>query len=128
MGQTKKRNYDRYTLPFKLQAVKLADMPSVTAMEVAVGLVIGSLVNIFVTGRLQSYKAALTAGLIYFTVLAFCVWLCYQIDLSIGLFGAHESPRLFVLGGLVPAMLTSVVYAWILYSQTGRALLDRAGL
>lgn len=35
MGQTKKRNYDRYTLAFKLQAVKLADMPSVTAMEVA---------------------------------------------------------------------------------------------
>jgi transposase len=35
MGQTKKRNYDRYTLAFKLQAVKLADIPSVTAMEVA---------------------------------------------------------------------------------------------
>lgn len=35
MGQTKKRNYDRYTLAFKLQAVRLADMPSVTAMEVA---------------------------------------------------------------------------------------------
>ena len=35
MGQTKKRHYDRYTLAFKLQAVKLADMPSVTAMEVA---------------------------------------------------------------------------------------------
>ena len=35
MGQTKKRNYDRYTLAFKLQAVMLADMPSVTAMEVA---------------------------------------------------------------------------------------------
>lgn len=35
MGQTKKRNYDRYTLAFKDQAVKLADMPSVTAMEVA---------------------------------------------------------------------------------------------
>ena len=35
MGQTKKRNYDRYTLAFKLQAVKLAGMPSVTAMEVA---------------------------------------------------------------------------------------------
>lgn len=38
MGQTKKRNYDRYTLAFKLQAVKLADMPSVTAIEVAESL------------------------------------------------------------------------------------------
>ena len=35
MGQTKKRHYDRYTLAFKQQAVRLADIPSVTAIEVA---------------------------------------------------------------------------------------------
>ena len=29
MGQTKKRNYDRYTLTFKAQAVKLAKHPDV---------------------------------------------------------------------------------------------------
>ena len=27
MGQTKKRQYDRYTLDFKLQSVKLANNP-----------------------------------------------------------------------------------------------------
>ncbi len=35
MGQTKKRNYDRYTLEFKLQAVKLANHPNVMAKDIA---------------------------------------------------------------------------------------------
>ena len=35
MGQTKKRNYDRYTLAFKQQAVRLADHPNVMATDIA---------------------------------------------------------------------------------------------
>ena len=35
MGKTKKKNYDRYTLDFKLQAVRLADHPNVTAIDIA---------------------------------------------------------------------------------------------
>lgn len=35
MGQTKKRNYDRYTLDFKLQAVRLANHPNVMAKDIA---------------------------------------------------------------------------------------------
>lgn len=35
MGQTKKRNYDRYTLDFKLQAVKLANHPDVMSKTIA---------------------------------------------------------------------------------------------
>lgn len=38
MGQTKKRNYDRYTLAYKTQAVRLADNLNVTAIEVAESL------------------------------------------------------------------------------------------
>ena len=38
MGHTKKRNYDRYTLAFKQQAVKLADHPNVRALDIAEGL------------------------------------------------------------------------------------------
>ena len=38
MGQTKKRNYDRYTLAFKLQAVKLANHPEVRSKDVAESL------------------------------------------------------------------------------------------
>lgn len=35
MGHTKKRNYDRYTLTYKLQAVKLANHPDVMSKDVA---------------------------------------------------------------------------------------------
>lgn len=38
MGQTKKRKYDRYTLVFKLQAVKLANHPDVKSKDVAESL------------------------------------------------------------------------------------------
>lgn len=38
MGQTIKRNYDRYTLAFKLQAIKLADHQNVTAIDIAESL------------------------------------------------------------------------------------------
>ncbi|WP_321528535.1 transposase [Sedimenticola selenatireducens] len=38
MGQTKKRNYDRYTLEFKHQAVKLANHPKVIAKDIAESL------------------------------------------------------------------------------------------
>ncbi len=38
MGQTKKRNYDRYTLDYKLQAVKLANHPGVMAKNIAESL------------------------------------------------------------------------------------------
>ena len=35
MGQTRKRNYDRYTLAFKKTAVRLADHPNVMATDIA---------------------------------------------------------------------------------------------
>ena len=38
MGYTKKRNYDRYTLGYKLQAVKLANHPDVMSKDVAESL------------------------------------------------------------------------------------------
>jgi len=35
MGKTIKKHYDRYTLDFKLQAIKLSDYPNITALDVA---------------------------------------------------------------------------------------------
>ena len=42
MGQTKKRNYDRYTLDFKLQAVRMANHPDVMSKSIAKSLGIHS--------------------------------------------------------------------------------------
>jgi len=38
MGQTRKRQYDRYTLDYKIQAVKLANHPGVMAKDIAESL------------------------------------------------------------------------------------------
>jgi len=38
VGHTRKRNYDRYTLAYKLQAVKLANHPDVRSKDVAESL------------------------------------------------------------------------------------------
>ncbi|MEP5765674.1 MAG: transposase [Halieaceae bacterium] len=38
MGQTKKRNYSRYTLAYKLQAVRLANHPDVRSKDIAESL------------------------------------------------------------------------------------------
>ena len=38
MGKTIKKKYDRYTLSFKLQAIKLANHPDITALAVAESL------------------------------------------------------------------------------------------
>lgn len=82
---------------------------------IAMGATIGAFVNVVVTGRLQALIAALSAGGIYFAVLGVCVFLCYYIDQSTGYFGASEAPQLFILGGLIPAALTSIIYGWFLH-------------
>jgi transposase len=38
VGHTRKRNYDRYTLAYKLQAVKLANHPDVKSKDIAESL------------------------------------------------------------------------------------------
>ena len=38
MGRTIKKRYDRYSLEFKLKAIKLADHPNITALAVAESL------------------------------------------------------------------------------------------
>ena len=96
---------------------------------VGMGGTIGALVVLIVAGRLDGAKAGIAAAIIWTAVLAFCAVLCYRIDLGIGWFGAREEPVLFVLwGGVVPAALASLVYAWLLYSTRGRLLLNSVHL
>lgn len=95
---------------------------------VAMGATIGAFVNITVTGRLHGARGGVVATLVYFLVLAFCTGLCYQIDLAMGFFGARESSLLFILGGLVPAFITSIAYSWLLFSAPGQSALSKIGL
>jgi hypothetical protein len=95
---------------------------------VAMGATIGALVNIVVIGRMDGRRAVLWSGLLYFVVLAFCTFLCFHIDLATGSgFGAQEAPILFVVGGVMPALISSFAYSWLLFSEKGSKLLSRLG-
>ena len=93
---------------------------------IAMGATIGALTILFVAGRLWGRTAALVAAGLSFGVLSFCTILCYRLDLALDLFGARPAPTFFVAGGLIPALLGSGLYGWLLHSQTGSSLLARA--
>ena len=95
---------------------------------IAMGATIGGLVNVLVVGRLAGKKAAICSGAVYVAVLALCTLLCYRLDLALGShFGAQKAPLLFLLGGLLPAFVSGVFYAWLLFSEEGGRLLSRFG-
>jgi len=61
MGQAKKRNYDRYTLDFKRQAVKLANHPNIIAKDIAESL--GIHVVMLYRWRMELQSGVLFSGL-----------------------------------------------------------------
>ena len=92
---------------------------------VGMGGTTGALVVLLVAGRLEGIKAGIAAAIIWTAVLAYCVVLCYRIDLEFGWFGAREAPVLFVhWGGLLPTALASLAYGWLLHSTRGRLILE----
>jgi hypothetical protein len=105
----------------------LAKLAWTATCGIAMGAVNGAVINVFVTGRLTGPQAIIACALIYFAVLVYCTVLCYRVDLRMGLFGARPDPGLFLAGGFVPAFISSLPYAWLLYSERGRTLLDRVG-
>jgi hypothetical protein len=94
---------------------------------VAMGGVIGALVNVLVIGRWVGRPAAIASALMYVAVLSYCALLCYRIDVTMGLFGARTHPGLFLNAGLLAALVTSVPYAWLLCSARGQRLLTTWG-
>ncbi len=94
----------------------------------AMGATIGALVTLLVTGRLQGVRVILGTATLYLGVLSLCTLLCYQIDLDLNLFGARQAALLFIAGGMVPAVVSTFLYVWLLYSHKGRRFLARLGV
>ena len=82
----------------------------------AMGATIGALVLLFVTGRFTGRRALAAAGAVYAGTLLYCTALCFLIARSVDYFGANSDPSLFVGGSVVPIVLTTVIYAWLVTS------------
>lgn len=95
---------------------------------VAMGAVIGAGVIAFVVERVVGLAAVICSAAIYAVVLSACTLICASLDSHFDYFGGATAPTLFVLAGLIPAILTSGVYGWLLYSRAGNGILLRVGL
>ncbi|MCW9045224.1 MAG: hypothetical protein OQK35_02730 [Alphaproteobacteria bacterium] len=94
----------------------------------AMGAVIGALVNIFVTGRLEGVKAETAIGAITLVILSFCNLLCFKLDLELNLFGAHAQSDWFLINGFAGALLMMFLYPWLIATATGQRILERVNL
>lgn len=93
-------------------------------MSVAIGLMVGFIVS----GRYEGTIAGVLSSFCYATVLVAAILICYEADMLLDIFGIHRDPWLFVETSVVPALLTTPLYGWLLHGRAGKILLARVGL
>ena len=106
----------------------LAKLLSAGAAAIIMAVGIGLMVGFVVGGRFKGPVAAVVSSLCYATVLAAGILISYEIDMAIDIFGVRRDPTLFVLTGIVPAILSAPLYGWLLHGDLGKDLLARLGL
>lgn len=89
---------------------------------IAMGLVIGALTYLWVEDRFRGREAVLGAVLVMAAVGSYCAWLCSRIDARFGYFGGDENTALFILSGVIPAILGGFLYGWIVYGRSPEAV------
>ena len=87
-----------------------------TICGIAMGTVIGAATLVFVEGVYNDQKAILISGLVMAAVGTSCAVLCSQIDQNLNYFGGRDHPMMFVLSGMIPAVVGGLLYGWLLYS------------
>lgn len=100
----------------------------VAAAALIMAVTIGVMVGFIVGGRYEGLVAGVISSFCYGTVLVGGILASYELDVAIDLFGVEKDPELFILTVVVPTLLTTPLYGWLLHSKVGNALLARVGL
>lgn len=96
---------------------------------IGMGATLGAGINLFVMGRYAGPKAILLTILLSFLIMgAACDLLCLNLDLHFNYFGAQASPLLFSSGGVLGSLIAGAGIGGVLFSETGRSILERIGL
>ena len=96
---------------------------------IGMGATLGAGINLFVMGRYAGPKAILLTILLSFLIMGVaCDLLCLNLDLHFNYFGAQASPLLFSAGGVLGSILAGAGIGGLLFSETGRSILERIGL
>lgn len=91
----------------------------------AMGAVIGSLTLLLAEPRRGNSSAFWIAASGVFIVGSYCAWLCSNIDARFNYFGGAENGLLFVVSGIIPAVLGGLFYGWLIYSPSPSAMARR---
>ena len=96
---------------------------------IGMGATLGAGINLFVMGRYAGPKAILLTILLSFLIMGVaCDLLCLNLDLHFNYFGAQASPLLFSSGGVLGSLIAGAGIGGLLFSETGRSILERIGL
>jgi vacuolar-type H+-ATPase subunit I/STV1 len=106
----------------------LAQLFCAVASGIGMTLAIGLMVGFIVSGRYEGAIAGVISSFCYATVMIAVILICYEVDMALDLFGARRDPALFVMTSVVPALLTTPIYGWLLHGKLGKAIFTRLGL
>jgi hypothetical protein len=96
---------------------------------IGMGAILGTGINLLIVGRFAGSKAILlTILLAALTMGLACDLLCLNLDLHFNYFGAQASPVLFAAGGVLGSLIGGAGIGGLLFSETGRSILDRIGI
>ena len=96
---------------------------------IGMGATLGAGINLFIVGRYSGTKAILSTILLTFLTMGIaCDLLCLNLDLHFNYFGAQTNPVLFSAGGVLGSLIGGAGIGGLLFSETGRSILDRIGL
>ena len=94
----------------------------------AMGIVIGAVVLLLAMQSRKRPPALTVTGAVYAGVLLYCTALCLLIARSVGYFGANSDPALFIGGSVIPIIVSTGFYAWLVATENGAKALARIGL
>ena len=96
---------------------------------IGMGATLGTGINLFIVGRYSGTKAIMLTILLSFLIMGIaCDLLCLNLDLHFNYFGAQTNPVLFSAGGLIGSLIGGAGIGGLLFSGTGRSILDRIGI
>lgn len=92
---------------------------------VGMGAVVGTLSCLLIVDRLRDWLAVVAGFAVAFSVFSLCAINCWLMDQPWNYWGAVTQPQLFLIGGFVGASLGGLLYAWLVFTQSGSRLLDQ---
>ena len=107
----------------------LADSCLWNAIVTVITVMSIGLMSGFITGtRYEGFVAGVIAACCYVTVLTATILICFELDMTFGLFGMSRDPKEVIGVSLALVLAGAPVFGWILHSRPGKAALGRVGL